>query len=936
MAPITGSIQMRRPPLSSQGRELEPGESIEVSGVDGHGRIQLNGGDDRLTILGDQKRPAFQSLQVDTGEGLDAVRLGNVNVAEKLSVTIPHGGGSIAVEASTAGAIETFIKLGDIKGEAADRFLDKSSTILMRAVKADDIQIGVEGMRTSITVEDTSASTVDGYIKLGDIKGEATDRKFIDKSSAILMHSVKADDIDLNVEGHLTRITVEDTTAGAIDAFIKLGDIKGELAATGYVDKSSPILMRAVKADDIQIGVEGMRTSITVEDTSASTVDGYIKLGDIKGEATDRKFIDKSSAILMHSVKADDIDLNVEGHLTRITVEDTTAGAIDAFIKLGDIKGELAATGYVDKSSPILMRAVKADDIQIGVEGMRTSITVEDTSASTVDGYIKLGDIKGEATDRKFIDKSSAILMHSVKADDIDLNVEGHLTRITVEDTTAGAIDAFIKLGDIKGELAATGYVDKSSPILMRAVKADDIQIGVEGMRTSITVEDTSASTVDGYIKLGDIKGEATDRKFIDKSSAILMHSVKADDIDLNVEGHLTRITVEDTTAGAIDAFIKLGDIKGELAATGYVDKSSTILMRAVKADDIQIGVEGMRTSITVEDTSASTVDGYIKLGDIKGEATDRKFIDKSSAILMHSVKADDIDLNVEGHLTRITVEDTTAGAIDAFIKLGDIKGELAATGYVDKSSTILMRAVKADDIQIGVEGMRTSITVEDTSASTVDGYIKLGDIKGEATDRKFIDKSSAILMHSVKADDIDLNVEGHLTRITVEDTTAGAIDAFIKLGDIKGELAATGYVDKSSPILMRAVKADDIQIGVEGMRTSITVEDTSASTVDGYIKLGDIKGEATDRKFIDKSSAILMRRVEADAIRIDVEGHRTRISVEDTTAGAISAFIKIDDIKGESDDRKFIDKSSTILMSHVTAKGIEVTESRAFAHGWL
>ncbi len=130
-------------------------EAIIVADVDRDGRADLAGGDDDLAILGaSSPLPAFSSLSVNTGGGADRLRMANLSLAENLIVESPNGVDQIAIESTSARAIDMFIKLSPIKGEAAR--IDKSTPILMRKLDSGRLAVTVDGLPASIQLEDST------------------------------------------------------------------------------------------------------------------------------------------------------------------------------------------------------------------------------------------------------------------------------------------------------------------------------------------------------------------------------------------------------------------------------------------------------------------------------------------------------------------------------------------------------------------------------------------------------------------------------------------------------------------------------------------------------------------------------------------------------------------------------------------------------------
>lgn len=141
-----------------------------------------------------------------------------------------------------------YIKIGDIKGEAADKSVE-----------------------VEWKVEEGEKAAVDGYIKIGDIKGESDDKshdtggdvtvvKELDKSSPKLQESA-CDGQDDDCDGAAAERTKGETTLGDVTVVKEL-------------DKSSPKLQESCTGDDCGEGEPEERAA-------------YIKIGDIKGEAAD-------------------------------------------------------------------------------------------------------------------------------------------------------------------------------------------------------------------------------------------------------------------------------------------------------------------------------------------------------------------------------------------------------------------------------------------------------------------------------------------------------------------------------------------------------------------------------------------------------------------------------------------------------------------------
>ncbi len=783
-------------------------------------------------------------------------------------------------DSTSARAVDMFIKLSPIKGEAAR--IDKSTPILMQKLDSGRLAVTVDGLPASIQLEDsTFREDVVVYYK-------ATPelRKYIDKTSPLLLRGVQAGDIAIRVEELPTEITLQETSARSTDMFIKLSPIKGEAAR---IDKSTPILMQKLDSERLAITVDGLPASIQLED---STVREDVVVY-YKSTPELRKYIDKTSPLLLRGVQAGDIAIRVEELPTEITLQDSTsARAVDMFIKMSPIKGEAAR---IDKSTPILMQKLDSGRLAVTVDGLPASIQLED---STVREDVVVY-YKATPELRKYIDKTSPLLLRGVQAGDIAIRVEELPTEITLQDSTsARAVDMFIKMSPIKGEATR---IDKSTPILMQKLDSGRLAVTVDGLPASIQLED---STVREDVVVY-YKSTPELRKYIDKTSPLLLRGVQAGDIAIRVEELPTEITLQETSARSTDMFIKLSPIKGEAAR---IDKSTPILMQKLDSGRLAVTVDGLPASIQLEDsTFREDVVVYYK-------ATPelRKYIDKTSPLLLRGVQAGDIAIRVEELPTEITLQDSTsARAVDMFIKMSPIKGEAAR---FDKSTPILMRKLSSESLAVTVDGLPASIQLENsTIREDVDLYYK-----STPELRKYIDKTSPLLLRGVQAGDIAIRVEELPTEITLQDSTsARAVDMFIKLSPIKGEAAR---IDKSTPILMQKLDSGRLAVTVDGLPASIQLED---STVREDVVVY-YKATPELRKYIDKTSPLLLRGVQAGDIAIRVEELPTEITLQDSTsARAVDMFIKMSPIKGEATR---IDKSTPILMQKLDSGRLAVT----------
>ncbi|EMI27529.1 hypothetical protein RESH_01931 [Rhodopirellula europaea SH398] len=197
----------------------------------------------------------------------------------------------------------------------------------------------------------------------------------------------------------------------------------------------------------------------------------------------------------------------------------------------------------------------------------------------------------------------------------------------------------------------------------------------------------------------------------------------------------------------------------------------------------------------------------------------------------------------------------------NAFARLGGGNDEFKWNAARHRTSTVQVETGEGDDFVI-LENLRSSDQLQFSNISGED-HLSLSECR--------FDRG------------IQAIADGGALDVTMQNVHA--LDAFIEIDDIKGELL------RSSVGISDTKFEGFVRIDSESGPLDVTVENTRAAS--GYIKIGDIKGESS------RSSVGISDTKFEGFVRIDSESGPLDVTVENTRAA--SGYIKIGDIKGES-----------------------------------
>jgi type VI protein secretion system component Hcp len=371
------------------------------------------------------------------------------------------------------------------------------------------------------------------------------------------------------------------------------------------------------------------------------------------------------------------------------------------------------------------------------------------------------------------------------------------------------------------------------------------------------------------------------------------------------------------------------------------VDKSSPVLfLRAVSGKNVDLKATDLKVGgsmeLSLDDTPGSVdlsrvdIDGRLSvvsdaLSDLNVvESRIGRPIDKASVMLAKGLSTK--NMNVSGSQLQIG---------------GPLSAEFAhGSGGGGGAGKVILQDVHVDGrLGISSAGVALDVSIHDSAAEA--SYLKLGDIKGESTDSKH--KDTIEIQSYSWGSSLRVEADGP-TELTMKKSTGG--DAYLKVkmedilissysiggsqfdgglkidsigGIVNGVIedttveeslsfnyskvrffAPTSSTKEKGLLDLRKFEVGGrLKVESNGVPLDVNASGGTAASVDMYLKLDGIKGESKSQ--IDLSDL----RIDGGISVVGRGGPLDLAAQKTTAAGGFDAFLEIEGIKGETEDRK-------------------------------
>ena len=345
----------------------------------------------------------------------------------------------------------------------------------------------------------------------------------------------------------------------------------------------------------------------------------------------------------------------------------------------------------------------------------------------------------------------------------------------------AGGWDAFVRKFDAAGTALWTHQFGTSSDDLARGVAVDASGNVMVAGTTLGSLEGTSAGAHDAFIRKLDAAGNALWTRQFGTSDQDLAAGVAVDGSGNVVVVGSTGVWLEDASAGDWDGFVRTYDAAGNLLWTREISTGGSETAADVAADGSGNVVVVGRTSGSLGDASAGGLDAYVRKYDPAGNVQWTRQFGTSSDDGAMSVAVDESGSILVAGYTYGVLQGMHAGGRDAFLRKYDAAGNVLWTRQFGTSSDDLVYAVAVDASgNILVTG-ETNGSLEGMSAGGYDAFVRKYDPAGNVLWTRQFGTSSDDRAYGVAVDGSGSVLVTGSTDGSLEGVSSNGSDVFVR-----------------------------------------------------------------------------------------------------------------------------------------------------------
>jgi len=266
---------------------------------------------------------------------------------------------------------------------------------------------------------------------------------------------------------------------------------------------------------------------------------------------------------------------------------------------------------------------------------------------------------------------------------------------------------------------------------------------------------------------------------------------------------------LEGSSAGGLDAFVRSYDSNGNHRWTRQFGSSSDDVAFGIANDASGNVYTTGSTEGGLEGSSAGGLDAFVRSYDSNGNLRWTRQFGSSSDDVAFGIASD-----ANGHVyttgyTLGSLEGSSAGGWDAFVRSYDSNGDLRWTRQFGTSSTDFARGIVVDvGGNVYIAGY-TAGALEGSSAGGVDAFVRSYDSSGNVRWTRQFGTSSTDDASGIASD-----ASGHVyvsgsTQGALEGSNAGIFDAFVRSYDSDGNVRWTRQFGTSGGDLARGIVVD-------------------------------------------------------------------------------------------------------------------------------
>ena len=303
------------------------------------------------------------------------------------------------------------------------------------------------------------------------------------------------------------------------------------------------------------------------------------------------------------------------------------------------------------------------------------------------------------------------------------------------------------------------------------------------------------------------------------------------------------------TNAGAEDAFVRKYDASGTVLWTRQFGtfNQDYALSVAVNQSGAGVYVGGHTWATLPGQTSAGGLDAFVRMYDRDGNELWTRQFGTSGAEAAGAVAADASGVYVAGSTDGTFPGQTYYGDFDAFIRKYDADGNELWTRQYGTVGDDRAHGITADPFGVVVAGMTSGTLPGQTSAGDVDAYVQKYDADGSLIWTRQFGTPGQEDSSGIGHDQTGLYVAGQTTGVFPGQTSSGNSDAFVRKYDVNGnELWTRQFGTSSFDYLRRGLAVNASGIYPAGFTYGVFLGEVGSGDLDAFVRKYDAGGNSS------------------------------------------------------------------------------------------